>query len=136
MAISDAFGSTARRDPFYQFKQFQKDAAKDMTTSPVIGGAAGYLEKNQDAAYNRYLGKIGVGMADTRPFAEWARRQFAQTQLGYGTALAEDPTLMYQDYLNRLGFNDLYNQFLRLTPQQRGENQSRYVGPVRTIADI
>lgn len=136
MAISDTFQQNARRDPFYSFNQFQKDAAKDMTTAPAIGGPAGYLEKNQDVAYNRYLASLGVNQANTSSFAEWARKQFGQTQLGFQTALAEDPTIAYQDYLKRLQFNDMYNEFMRLTPSQRGENQSRYVGPVRTIADM
>lgn len=136
MSIASTLAQNARLDPFYSFNRFQKQANRDMTTSPVIGGPNGYLENNQNAAYNRYLASIGIGQTDTNPFAEYARKQFGQTQTGYQTALAEDPTMRYQDYLTRLGFRPLYNQFMQLSPQQRGENRSRYVGPVRTIADI
>lgn len=107
-----------------------------MTRTPAVGGASGYLENNQDAAYNRFLSSIGIGQSDTNPFAQYARNQYQQTQTGYKTAVAEDPTLSYQNYLTRLGFQPIYNQFMRLSPQQRGENRNRFVGPVRTIADI
>lgn len=136
MALATTFEQNARRDPFYQFNQFQKTLGQDMTTAPAIGGPSGYLETNQDAAYNRYLASLGITQAMTNPFAQWARNQYGQTQTGFKTALAENPTITYQDYLRRLGFSDLYNQFQRLSPAQRGENQSRFVGPVRTIADI
>lgn len=136
MAIADVFQKSAKKDPFYSFNRFQKDKNKDMTQAPAVGGPSGYLENNQDAAYNRYLAGIGIGQADTNPFADWMRKQYGQTQTGFKTALAEDPTLAYQDYLRRLGFNQMYNQFMRLAPGQRGENRSRLVGPVRTIADI
>ena len=134
-----------RSDPFYAFHRFQQDAAKDWTATPVIGGANGYLENNQDAAYNRLLASLGVKQTDNSPYAQFLRNQFANTQLGYRTALAEDPTLLYQDYLTRAGLNaaninnwngQYRQQFLNQSPQQRGEYKQRYVGPTRTIADI
>lgn len=135
MAIANMLGDNARRDPFYSFNRFQQTQGQDMTTSPMVGGPSGYLSQNQDAAYNRYLASLGIGQADMNPFAKYMRDQYSQTQLGYKTALAEDPTLLYQNYLGSIGFTPMYNQFLRLSPQQRGENQGRFVGPTRTIAD-
>ena len=131
-----------RSDPFYAFNRFQQDAAKDWTATPVIGGANGYLENNQDIAYNRALAQLGVKQSDASPYAQFLRNQFANMQLGYRTALAEDPTLLFQDYLNRAGLGatgnaEPYRQmFLNQSPQRRGEYRSRYVGPTRTIADI
>lgn len=136
MALSDQYLPTASRDPFYAFNKFQKDKTQDWTATPVIGGANGFLENNQDVAYNRKMSQIGIGQATRGPFAEWARKQVNNAQLGYQTALAENPTLMWQDYLNRFTINNMHAQWKNLTPQQRGENRSRYVGPVRTIADI
>ena len=50
-------------------------------------------------------------------------------------ALAENPTLIFQDYLNRLN-PDYARMFAALTPQQRGESVSQYAGPLRWIGDI
>ena len=138
MAISNTLQPGQRRDPFYAFNQFQRQAGKDMTTSPVVGGPSGYLEQNQDAAYNRYLASIGIRQSDMNPLARFARDQFAQTQTGYRTALAEDPTLTYLKYLEEIGLTPqvLRRQFQRLAPNLRGERQSQFVGPVRTISDI
>lgn len=136
MAIADAFQQNARRDPFYSFNRFQKEHGKDMSTAPAIGGPSGYLENNPNVSYNRYLASLGIGQADMSPFAQWAQKQFNNAQLGYQTALAEDPTMTFQQYLPRLGFSDMYNTFMRLSPNQRGESRSRFVGPVRTISDI
>ena len=124
------------RDPFYNYNQFQQDADYDWTKTPVIGGPSGYLEQNQDATYNRFLGKMGIGLGRTDPYAEFVRRQFDATRVGYKSALAENPMLMYQNYLNRLSPATFRQQWARLSPYARGENVSRYAGPVRTISDI
>ena len=140
----NAGNQSATNDPFYRYKQFQQQQDFDWTNTPVIGGPSGYLEQNPDATYNRWLTSMGVGQGDVSPYAEWLRRQFQETQLGFKTALAEDPTLTYQNYLQRLGANvnpvtgvtGLRSQWDRLSPQQRGLNVSRFAGPSRTISDI
>lgn len=135
---------SATNDPFYRYRQFQQNSDFDWTNTPVIGGPAGYLEQNQDATYNRWLTNMGIGQQDSSPYAEWLRRQFQETQLGFKTALAEDPTLTYQNYLQRLGaninpltgVNALRQRWEGLSQQQRGLNVSRFAGPTRTISDI
>lgn len=143
MPIGLGAPNTAQRDPFYKLQQFQQDPTFDWTKTPVIGGPSGYLEQNQDAVYNRALTQHGIGQSDVSRYAEWLRRQFAETQLGFKSALAEDPTLTYQKYIESLfgrqtptGMNVLRAAFNRLSPQQRGLNPSRFGGPVRTISDI
>lgn len=135
---------SATNDPFYRYNQFQQQQDFDWTNTPVIGGPSGYLEQNPDATYNRWLTGMGIGQGDVSPYAEWLRRQFQETQLGFKTALAEQPTLTYQDYLAQLGANinprsgvtAIRSRWESLSPQQRGLNTSRFAGPVRTISDI
>lgn len=125
-----------RTDPFYYYREFQQDPNFDWTTTPVIGGPGiGYLEQNQDAAYTRWLGRNNVGLGDTSPFAQYLQGPaFNNSRTGFKAALAENPTLTYQDYLDTLGgLARLYAQFRSMSPQQRGV---RYTGPTRTIADI
>lgn len=136
--------STATNDPFYRAGQFQQDKTFDWSTTPLIGGPTGYIEQNQDVGYNRFLTSMGIGQADTSPYAEWLRRRFQETQLGWKTGLAENPTLTYQNYLQGIGANvnpltgvhAFRSEWERLAPQQRGENWSRFGGPMRTISDI
>lgn len=136
--------NTATNDPFYRQGAFQQSPTFDWTKTPVIGGPTGYLEQNQDAAYNRWLTGMGIGQGDISPYAEYLRRMFQETQLGWKTGLAEDPTLTYQNYLQRLGANvSPYNgqniiraRWEAMSPNQRGENWSRFAGPMRTISDI
>lgn len=126
--------ATAGADPFFNWMDSRRDTSKNWADTPVIGGPAGYLEQNQDAAYTRRMGELGIGLADTTPFGRFVQDQFRNSQLGYEALLADNPTLTYQDYLRTLGtVTDFYNRFMSLTPQQRGV---RYQGPTRTIADI
>lgn len=131
-------------DPFYNVGGFQQDKNFDWTKTPLIGGPTGYIEQNQDVGYNRWLTQMGIGQSDNSEYANWLRRKFQETQLGWKTGLAEDPTLTYQGYLQRLGadyhpvsgVNALRRQWESLAPVQRGENVSRFGGPMRTISDI
>lgn len=135
MAYTGNF-ATSGSDPFYEYNRYQEDPNTDWTTAPFIGGPGiGYLEQNQDAAYTRYLGKNGIGLGDTSPFAQYLQGPgFDNTRTGFRAALAEQPTLTYQNYLSTLGgLARLYAQFRSMSPQQRGV---RYSGPTRTIADI
>lgn len=126
--------ATAGADPFYNWQDARRDTTTDWPDTPVIGGPAGYLEQNQDAAYTRWMGQQGVGLANQSPFGRFVQDQFRNSQLGYKALLAENPTLKYQDYLQTLGnLRDFYNRFMGQTARQRG---MRYQGPTRTIADI
>lgn len=136
LGIGGTGASRATNDPFYRPGAFQQDADFDWTKTPVIGGPTGYLEQNQDASYNRWLSNLGYGQANQTPYADWLRRQFQETQLGFKTALAENPLLTYQNYLQKLSVPNLRLVWRGLSPRQRGEYPSRFGGPVRTIADI
>ena len=136
MALGLGGSMTGRQDPFYTYNQFKPDDGYDWTKTPFIGGPSGYLEQNQDATYNRFLSKMGVGLGQTTPYAEWLRRQYDATRVGYKSALAENPMLMYQDYLKGITPQSLRAQFMRRSPYQRGLNISRYAGPTRTISDL
>lgn len=122
-------------DPFYSYKRFQKEPDFDWTETPAIGGNSGYLERNPRAAYVRQMGKWNMPLTGAGAFDDYIQNYvYNQSQAGYGAALAEDPTLKYQSYLDQIGsINDLYRQFMSLSPRQRGV---RSQGPTRTIADI
>lgn len=130
-----SLGSPGRaRDPFYSANDPRRDTVTDWTQTPVIGGPGGYLEQNQDASFTRFMGKLGVGLADQSPFARYLADQFRTAQLGYKALLAENPTYKWQDYLDTLGNVQAFrNRFSTLSPYARGV---RSPGPSRVIADI
>ena len=136
MSYTLPYKSQPKRDMFYNPKQFQQFPDFDWTKTPVISGPSGYLEQNQDVTYNRFLNNMGFGQADQSPYAQWLRRQFQDTQLGFKSALAENPTTSYQSYLQQLDPRGFWRRWIGMTPEQRGENPSRYGGPIRTIADL
>lgn len=137
MPISVWRPDTAKIDPFYGFNRF-KTGTTDWTATPAIGGPSGYLEENQDAAYTRALAKAGIGLADQTPYADWVRNQFRNFQTGFKAGLAEDPTLTFQKYADDLlgpnGLSKLSMQFHKLAPRARGEFNSNWAGPMRTIS--
>src|SRR5690606_33452628 len=96
-----AGAQSATNDPFYRYRQFQQANDCDWTDTPVIGGPSGHLEQTPAATSNRWLTNMGIGQQASTPYAEWLRRQSQETQLGFKTALAEDPTLTYQNYLQQ-----------------------------------
>jgi hypothetical protein len=128
-----------RRDPYYNDFMRSGDGV-DWATTPAIGGPAGYLEQNQDAAFTRWMAQNGVSLSDMSPRAQFIRDQFKNTQTGFKTALASNPFLQYQggadSYLGKLDFPKLVFNFLKQSPRQRGLDDSRYGGPMRTIADV
>jgi len=130
-------GRSATNDPFYSMGRFQNDKQFDWTKTPVIGGPAGFIERNPEGAFNRFLtGNFGVGLGDDSAYANYLRDQFRNTQLGFKSAIAEDPTLTYQNYLKGIGAQPLQTRWAQMTPIRRGENWSRFAGPMRTIADL
>lgn len=120
-------------DPFYTPGTYQQSPTFDWTTTPVIGGPSGYYEQHPQSYFDRYVAdRYKVGLADTTPYAQYVRSQYNTSQRGFQSALAEDPNLTFQKYLNGLQTN--YQQmFNNLTPGQRGEQQQR---PLRWIVDL
>lgn len=128
-----------QRDPYYN-SYFGTNDGVDWANTPVIGGPAGYLEQNQDAAFTRWLNQQGIGLADMSPRAQYMRDQFRNTQTGFKAALASNPMLQYQggadSYLGGLSIPKLTFNFLKQSQRQRGMNNSMYGGPMRTLDDI
>jgi hypothetical protein len=76
----------------------------EWASTPIGGGNwNSYLEdpSNRDATFQRYL-----------------------------ATLATNPLLKYQDYLQGIDLQGMYN---KLTPQQQGKNPGLYAGRMRTI---
>lgn len=89
-----------------------------------------YLEDNQQAAFTRFLADRGY--RDFTGQGEFARNQYGKVQAGYEAALGTNENLKFTDYLSGLG-DKLQNQYLRMTPEQRGENVSAYSPRARYI---
>ena len=105
--------------------------------SPIGGGNwNSYLEdpSNRDATFLRYLGQTGGPGQEwgnpNSPKGAWARQQFGNTVTGYEAALATNPLLKYQDYLQGIDLESMRNA---LTPQQQGLNPGMSSGRMRTI---
>lgn len=89
-----------------------------------------YLEANRDASFTRYL--AGEGFRDNIPLGDYARAQRAKAFEGYGAALGTNPNLKFQDYLRTNNFGQRVREdFLRLTPGQRGESVSQFAPRAR-----
>jgi len=135
MALSDFIQSA--RDPLYSAGRYQQNPGFDYTRTPAVGGPSGYLEQNPDAVWTRYLsGRFGINPTDASARARWLRGQEAQVNEGFKAALAEDPTLIFQRYVNGLNAQDFINRFNAMLPSQRGENWSQYAGPSRWLSDL
>lgn len=130
------FAANGMRDPFFNQGQYRQDPAFDWAQTPVIGGPSGYLEQNPDVIWSRYLAqRYGIGLGDTSPRAQYGQQLYKPAWAGFQAALADDPTLTFQRYTQGLGL-DLDRMFRNLAPQQRGENQARFAGPSRWLADL
>lgn len=134
MAMNDF--ARSGRDPFFNTGQFQQNPNFDWSTTPIVGGAGGFLEQNPEALWTRYLAGRGIGLGTRGPQAEWVRDQFGNVQGGFRAAQADDPALTLQRYLGTIDFQDMLNTYLRQAPSQRGENWSRYAGPSRWLSDL
>ncbi len=89
-----------------------------------------YLEQNPEAAFTRWLAENGY--RDFTAQGEFARQQYGKVRTGYEAALGSNPNLSFRDYLSQTG-PSLGQQFARLTPEQRGENQSLFAPRARYI---
>ena len=90
-----------------------------------------YLESNPEAAFTRYLADNGY--RDFTGLGEFARNQYGRVRAGYEAALATNPDLFFTDYLREHGAG-LRNQYLRLTPEQRGEQPNQFAQRARYMA--
>lgn len=90
-----------------------------------------YLENNQEASFTRWL--ADNGFRDFTGEGEFARQQFGRVQTGHEAALATNPDLTFQNYLQDMGGQGLRNQYHRLTPEQRGESVRQYSPRARYI---
>ena len=110
----------------------------EWASTPIGGGNwNSYLEdpSNRDATFQRFLSSYGgqnpsMWADPNAPQGAWARAQLGSTITGYDAALATNPLLKYQDYLQGIDLQGMYN---KLTPQQQGKNPGLYAGRMRTI---
>lgn len=87
-------------------------------------------EPNQ-GAFLRWI--TGQGRAGTTEKDRFGQALYNRTLSGYAAASSSNPMLTYREYLRGLGpsfVDDLWNQ---LTPQERGEDPSRFAGRARWI---
>ena len=90
-----------------------------------------YLEPDiPQGVYTDYLSQQGFGGMDRRNM--WAKSQYGNSQSGYQAALTRNPTLSYRDYLTQQ-MPQLNNIWAGLTPGQRGESPTQFIGPNRMI---
>lgn len=135
MALSNFIQNA--RDPLYGAGNFQKDPTYDWTQTEMIGGPGGFLEKNPEAIWTRYMaGRFGATPTDNSAFARWLRGQQGNVQNAALAAMAEDPTMTLQRYINSIESQKLLDAYNRLSPEQRGENVSRFAGPSRWLSDL
>lgn len=93
-------------------------------------------EQNPNVAYYRALRNVGVP-DDQSAFSRWAKQQFPNFSLGYGSYTATNPlSANVVDYAASLGGYDQWmKQFMSLHPQLRGEDAgARGGGPVRWVS--
>ena len=135
MAMRD-FAQNAR-DPLYSGGRYQQDPNFDWTQTDMVGGVGGFLERNPEAVWTRYLaGRMGMTPTDTSARARWMQAQQRPAETAFLAAQAEDPTLTFQRYLNSIGADEFLNAYNRLSSSQRGENVSRFAGPSRWLSDL
>lgn len=101
-------------------------ADRDWAGTGVISGPNGYLENNWDALYTRFVSPWASGQT---PFARWVRGQSGEVQQALMAAVASNPLITAQGFLQNLGPQSFASQWLNdYTPTQRGENQALYGG--------
>ena len=83
-------------------------------------------ETNPEAAFTRWLAEQGYGGVDTR--SEQARSLYNRFTEGFGAVKTNNPGAKWTDYLAGMKLPDI---FAGMSPAARGEQETRYVGPVR-----
>jgi len=92
-----------------------------------------YLEDNHESAFTRWLAQNGYGDNSLR--SEYARNQYSKVNEGYGAALATNPFLKFQDYLNTVG-GTIGNDWNRLTAEERGETSRMFAPRARYVSRV
>lgn len=101
-------------------------ADRQWATTPIISGPSGYLENDWNALYTRFIAPWAVGES---PFARWVRGQQGEVQDAFRAAIASNPMLTGQQFLEQLGPQSFSSQwFGNLTPAQRGQHNANYGG--------
>lgn len=125
------------RDPLYGAGRYQKDPNFDWTQTEMVGGPGGFLEKNPEAIWTRYIsGRFGATPTDNSALSQWLRAQEGNVRSSAMAAMAEDPTMTLQRYINSINAQQLLDSYNRLSSEQRGENVSRFAGPSRWLSDL
>jgi hypothetical protein len=104
--------------------------AQDWASTPFVNQ---YLDPQiPQGVYTGFLANNGFGGFNRQN--DFARSLYGQTQTGYQAATRQNPALSYLDYLNQqFGGGGLQNMWNSSTPEQRGEQSSRWSGPTRFI---
>lgn len=117
--------STSSTPGFYN-PDSNYDADRDWASTPVISGPNGYLENNWDALYTRFIAPWASG---NTPFSRWVQGQSNEVQQALLAAVASNPLLTAQGFLQQLGPQSFASQWnSNFTPGQRGENAGYYGG--------
>jgi hypothetical protein len=91
-----------------------------------------FFGQNPALAYRNYLRAMGVDFFS--PFGQFAQDQFEPLYADYSLSALDKPfDYSFTQFLNEHGLEGLRRQFQGLSPEQRGSNPNRFVGPVRYI---
>lgn len=92
-----------------------------------------YMNQQPDAAWTRYTTPI-IGQGNDA-FGAWVNSQKGRVMDAYQAALATNPNLdLYGQFLPQMGgFDQWMQQFLALSPQQRGEPTAGVAGQARWV---
>lgn len=100
--------------------------------TPAVTGPSGYLEQNPQALFTRFTSNFAGG---DDPFSQYVRSQQQRIWDAYQAAVANNMNLTRQQFLGGINPQDLRNQFLMLSPFQRGRNDALFSGPLRVISN-
>lgn len=81
---------------------------------------------NREGAWGDFLQTNGFGGTGTT--GEYGRSLWSRANQGYDAARTRNPILKWTDYLKTLNLDQIAAS---ASPQARGENTQRYVGPLR-----
>jgi hypothetical protein len=83
-------------------------------------------DTNPEGEFTRWLASQGYGGVDTK--SEQARSLLSRFEAGYGAVKTTNPQYKWTDYLAGINLPDV---FAGMSPEARGEQASRYTGPIR-----
>lgn len=92
-----------------------------------------YYNYVPEAGYGSWLQGMGLGVGQGRasdPFRAFVQGLYGQYQNDYKAAAGRNPNLQWMDYL---GGQNPMNDWLGMSPQQRGENPGRFNPRMRWV---